>query len=77
MQFAGNVVAHLHCMGHCGRAGNRNGHGIVFFGPKERELVEVVRDAKMQQERMVLEGHMDQVDEEVPNESVKSSFIRK
>ena len=55
--FAGNVVAHLHRTGRCGRAGNRNGRGIEFYGEEEREeLVEVVRDAEFQQERMLLEG---------------------
>jgi superfamily II DNA/RNA helicase len=77
LQFAGNVVAHLHRMGRCGRAGNRNGRGIVFYGPKEQELVEVVQDAETQQERMVLEGDVDEIDEEVPNGSVKSAFSRK
>ena len=47
LQFAGNVVAHLHRMGRCGRAGNRNGRGIVFYGPKERELVEVVQSCRV------------------------------
>jgi len=57
LQFAGNVVAHLHRMGRCGRAGNKDGRGIVFYGGAETELVEVVRAAEMQQERMVLEGN--------------------
>lgn len=84
LQFAGNVVAHLHRMGRCGRAGNRNGRGIVFYGEKERELVEVVRDAESQQERMMLEGDVDDVEEEneseedaVPKGSVKKAFSRK
>lgn len=83
LQFAGNVVAHLHRMGRCGRAGNRNGRGIVFYGAKERELVEVVRDAECQQERMILEGDVDELDEEseseesVPKGSVKNAFSRK
>ena len=83
LQFAGNVVAHLHRMGRCGRAGNRNGRGIVFYGEKERELVEVVRDAEFQQERMMLEGDVDEVEDEVvpedavPKGSVKNAFSRK
>ena len=81
LQFAGNVVAHLHRMGRCGRAGNRNGRGIVFYSHKERELVEVVQAAEEQQERMVLEGDVDEVEvneeEEVPKGSVKSAFSRK
>jgi len=54
LQFALNVVSHLHRMGRCGRAGNRDGRGIVFYGPKERELVEVVREAEEHQSRMTL-----------------------
>jgi len=83
LQFAGNVVAHLHRMGRCGRAGNRNGRGIVFYGAKERELVEVVQDAESQQERMMLEGDVDEIEEEdesedsVPKGSVKNAFSRK
>lgn len=83
LQFAGNVVAHLHRMGRCGRAGNRNGRGIVFYGAKERELVEVVRDAESQQERMMLEGDVDELEQEddpeeaAPKGSVKNAFSRK
>ena len=54
LQFATNVVFHLHRMGRCGRAGNRNGRGIVFYGAKQRELVEVVREAEEHQSRMTL-----------------------
>ena len=56
LQFVGNVVAHLLRMGRCGRAGNRNGRGIVLYSDKEREHVQVVRDAEFQQERMILDG---------------------
>lgn len=82
LQFAGNVVAHLHRMGRCGRAGNRNGRGIVFYSRKERELVEVVREAELQQERMILEGDVEEIDvlddsEVVPKGSVKNAFSRK
>merc|ERR1712194_907574 len=54
LQFALNVVSHGHRMGRCGRAGNRDGRGVVFYGPKERELVEVVREAEEHQSRMTL-----------------------
>jgi superfamily II DNA/RNA helicase len=64
LQFAGNVVAHLHRMGRCGRAGQRTGRGIVFYSSQERELVDVVRDAETQQERMVLEQDVDDLDEQ-------------
>lgn len=57
LQFAGNVVAHLHRMGRCGRAGQRNGRGIVFYDSKQRDLIRVVQDAESQQEQMVLEGN--------------------
>ncbi|EED91614.1 RNA helicase, partial [Thalassiosira pseudonana CCMP1335] len=59
LQFAGNVVSHLHRMGRCGRAGNRDGRGIVYYGPAERELVEVVREAEAQQSRMTLSQDVD------------------
>jgi superfamily II DNA/RNA helicase len=62
LQFAGNVVAHLHRMGRCGRAGQRTGRGIVFYNEQESELVEVVRAAEEQQEKMVLHGDVDDVD---------------
>jgi len=86
LQFAGNVVAHLHRMGRCGRAGNRDGRGVIFYGQSERELVEVVREAEAQQERMTLEG--DVMDEEETGEdgakkkkggggSVRKAFSRK
>ena len=58
LQFCGNVVGHLHRMGRCGRGGNqrRYGRGYVFYGIKERALVETVRAAEQEQERMVLPG---------------------
>mmetsp|Transcript_14279 Transcript_14279/g.29067 ORF Transcript_14279/g.29067 Transcript_14279/m.29067 type:complete len:717 (+) Transcript_14279:104-2254(+) len=84
LQFATNVVAHLHRMGRCGRAGNRDGRGIVFYGPEQRELVEVVRDAEQQQTRMLLSQD---VEEEMGDEDivggktevgkVKKAFSRK
>eukprot|EP00584_Thalassiosira_punctigera_P024734 CAMPEP_0172553630 /NCGR_PEP_ID=MMETSP1067-20121228/51314_1 /TAXON_ID=265564 ORGANISM="Thalassiosira punctigera, Strain Tpunct2005C2" /NCGR_SAMPLE_ID=MMETSP1067 /ASSEMBLY_ACC=CAM_ASM_000444 /LENGTH=696 /DNA_ID=CAMNT_0013341845 /DNA_START=214 /DNA_END=2304 /DNA_ORIENTATION=+ len=54
LQFALNVVSHLHRMGRCGRAGNRDGRGIVFYGKKNCELVEVVKEAEELQSRMTL-----------------------
>ena len=87
LQFAGNVVAHLHRMGRCGRAGNRNGRGIVFYGPTERELVEVVREAEKQQASMTLSQDVeDSLDDEEEEEAeggkkevgkVKAAFSRR
>lgn len=82
LQFAGNVVTHLHRMGRCGRAGNQDGRGVIFYGGVESELVEVVRDAEQQQETMVLKGS-DIDDCEVDDESsdkqgkVQAAFSRK
>ena len=65
LQFAGNVVSHLHRMGRCGRItnstdttttaaavgnGRQGGRGIVFYGTTEAELVNVVREAEDEQE---------------------------
>jgi superfamily II DNA/RNA helicase len=81
LQFAGNVVAHLHRMGRCGRAGKQTGRGIVFYGEKERELVEVVREAEEQQESMVLEGNVIELDEDEDEADqagkVQKAFSRK
>ena len=81
LQFAGNVVAHLHRMGRCGRAGQRTGRGIVFFNDKERELVEVVRAAEEQQETMTLKGNdvleLDDEGNVVKAGTVKNAFSRK
>jgi superfamily II DNA/RNA helicase len=80
LQFAGNVVSHLHRMGRCGRAGKQTGRGIVFFGEKERELVEVVRKAEMQQESMVLEGEVVESEEDGEDDQagkVQKAFSRK
>jgi len=63
LQFALNVVSHLHRMGRCGRAGNRDGRGIIFYGPKERELVGVVREAEEHQSRMTLIQDVDDDDD--------------
>jgi Superfamily II DNA and RNA helicases len=57
LQFAGNVVSHLHRMGRCGRAGKRDGRGVIFYGEVESELVDVVKQAEMEQETMVLKGN--------------------
>lgn len=81
LQFAGNVVAHLHRMGRCGRAGQRTGRGVVFYNEKERELVEVVREAEEQQEKMTLKGQdVLELDEEgnvVKQGTVHNAFSRK
>lgn len=70
LQFAGNVVAHLHRMGRCGRAGERNGRGIIFFNPREKSLVTVVRDAeRQQQENQILRIHGDVMDDDDEEES--------
>ena len=50
LQFALNVVAHLHRMGRCGRAGQRVGRGFVYYDQKEAPLVEAVRRAEQEQE---------------------------
>jgi superfamily II DNA/RNA helicase len=78
LQFSGNVVSHLHRMGRCGRAGQRTGRGIVFYTGAEEQLVKVVREAEEQQERMVLEGDVDdQLDDEEETGTVKKAFSRK
>ena len=82
LQFAGNVVAHLHRMGRCGRAGQKTGRGIVFYDEQtEGSLVKVVQDAESQQERMVLEGsevlEVDPETDEAVAGSVNKAFSRK
>ena len=77
LQFAGNVVAHLHRMGRCGRAGQRNGRGIVFYDSKQRELIEVVREAESMQETMVLEGDVEDPTDEEGSAKVKKAFSRR
>eukprot|EP00543_Licmophora_paradoxa_P003163 CAMPEP_0202457506 /NCGR_PEP_ID=MMETSP1360-20130828/14511_1 /ASSEMBLY_ACC=CAM_ASM_000848 /TAXON_ID=515479 /ORGANISM="Licmophora paradoxa, Strain CCMP2313" /LENGTH=408 /DNA_ID=CAMNT_0049077617 /DNA_START=314 /DNA_END=1540 /DNA_ORIENTATION=- len=77
LQFAGNVVAHLHRMGRCGRAGQRTGRGIIFYDSKQRELIDVVKDAETQQERMVLEGDVAVIEELQEEATVKAAFSRK
>lgn len=83
LQFSGNVVSHLHRMGRCGRAGQQTGRGIVFYEERETELVEVVRDAEAQQEKMMLEGHevddrLDDDDDDADQKGkVQKAFSRK
>ncbi|KAL3904101.1 MAG: hypothetical protein SGILL_010196, partial [Bacillariaceae sp.] len=80
LQFSGNVVSHLHRMGRCGRAGQRTGRGIVFYSEEEAELVEVVKEAEEQQERMDLKQDVDDRDEESDLDEigkVKKAFSRK
>ena len=88
LQFALNVVSHLHRMGRCGRAGNRDGRGIIFYGSNERELVEVVRQAEDQQTRMTLkqdvedesddsELESDGIDSKNEDGKVQKAFSRK
>ena len=82
LQFAGNVVAHLHRMGRCGRAGQKTGRGIVFYDEEtEGALAKVVQEAEAQQERMILEGsevlEYDPEGEQVSAGSVKKAFSRK
>lgn len=80
LQFAGNVVSHLHRMGRCGRAGNRDGRGIIFYGPQEAELVAVVREAEKEQSRMELSQDVEEELEDEDNDSagkVKKAFSRK
>jgi len=85
LQFSGNVVSHLHRMGRCGRAGQRTGRGIVFYDEQEAELVNVVRDAEAQQEKMQLKGQevddrLDDIDDEdaaARKGKVQKAFSRK
>jgi superfamily II DNA/RNA helicase len=79
LQFAGNVVAHLHRMGRCGRAGQRNGRGIIFYPSNQAELTAVVREAESQQERMVLAGDVEEISDDVEGDAttVNAAFSRK
>ena len=77
LQFAGNVVAHLHRMGRCGRAGQRTGRGIVFYDEQESALVQVVREAEEQQEQMVLQGDVEELNLEEDAGKVAKAFSRK
>jgi len=80
LQFALNVVAHLHRMGRCGRAGKRDGRGIIFYNSQEGELVEVIRNAEQEQERMALVQDVDDIEDDEENANrgtVKNAFSRK
>lgn len=60
LQFATNVVIHLHRMGRCSRAGKRIGRGIIFYDPTiEKELVNVIQQAE---ENQMKQKHNDQND---------------
>jgi len=39
LQFAGDVVTHLHRIGRCGRAGKCNGRVVVFYGGKTESIL--------------------------------------
>lgn len=89
LQFATNVVAHLHRMGRCGRAGNRDGRGIIFYSSQEKDLVQVIQTAEQEQERMTLEQDVtdtdlqdddndnDQTIQEQQSGTIKDAFSRK
>lgn len=77
LQFAGNVVSHLHRMGRCGRAGKRDGRGVIFYGGVESELIGVVRQAESDQETMVMKGNDIEDSEESSGGKVKNAFSRK
>eukprot|EP00548_Thalassiothrix_antarctica_P015131 CAMPEP_0194171836 /NCGR_PEP_ID=MMETSP0154-20130528/6396_1 /TAXON_ID=1049557 /ORGANISM="Thalassiothrix antarctica, Strain L6-D1" /LENGTH=495 /DNA_ID=CAMNT_0038884307 /DNA_START=370 /DNA_END=1857 /DNA_ORIENTATION=- len=79
LQFAGNVVAHLHRMGRCGRAGNRNGRGLIFYDSKQKILTDVIREAENSQEEMMLKGNdvIDVALDEDSKANVKAAFSRK
>lgn len=79
LQFAGNVVTHLHRMGRCGRAGKRDGRGVIFYGGSERELVNVVRQAEEEQVTMVLKSNeIEYTDEQSETGGkVQNAFSRK
>lgn len=87
LQFATNVVIHLHRMGRCGRAGNIDGRGIIFYSQQEKELVEVVREAEHHQNNLTLSQDVEEdglddeedMDGEKPHDKakVKKAFSRK
>jgi superfamily II DNA/RNA helicase len=77
LQFAGNVVSHLHRMGRCGRAGNRDGRGVILYGGVESELVEVVRKAEQDQDTLVLQGNDIEDEEVATGGKVQNAFSRK
>lgn len=85
LQFATNVVNHLHRMGRCGRAGIRNGKSIVFHSTwdQEAEVVKVVQAAEESRAVTALEGSDvldddDEDDDEGKNVGkVNNAFSRK
>ncbi|MEM1009960.1 MAG: C-terminal helicase domain-containing protein, partial [Myxococcota bacterium] len=82
LQCARNVVDHLHRMGRCGRAGQQDGRGIIFYDEMQRPLVEVIREAEQRQENFVLEQDVDDdamiVDmQDDFDGNVKAAFSRK
>lgn len=80
LQFSGNVVTHLHRMGRCGRAGKRDGRGIIFYGGTESELVDVVRKAEKEQSTMTIKSNEIDFDDETAPETtgkVQNAFSRK
>ena len=83
LQFATNVVTHLHRMGRCGRAGSRNGKAIIFHSTIEQE-VEVVKVVQSAEKNRIitLEGNdvLDDESEESPTAApgkINSAFSRK
>ncbi|GMH89353.1 hypothetical protein TrVE_jg8056 [Triparma verrucosa] len=72
LQWAGNVVAHLHRIGRVGRGGSK-GNAVVFYGSSEADLVQIIRDAEGQK-RLVVEGDVDGDDEDG---KVNQAFSRK
>jgi len=70
LQFASNVITHLHRMGRCGRIlqTKERGRGIIFYGDYEKDLVDVILDAEEKQEGMVLEKDVIDLDEDDEDE---------
>lgn len=78
LQFALNVVSHLHRMGRAGRAGNVTGRGVIFFNEDgtESALVDVIREAESNQDTMTIEGN-DVDPDAVQQQQVKKAFSRR
>jgi superfamily II DNA/RNA helicase len=77
LQMAGNVVAHLHRMGRCGRGGKK-GVGIVYYGSQERELVSVIRLAEKEQGSLQVEMDVEVDAEEGEGKGkIDAAFSRK
>eukprot|EP00560_Eucampia_antarctica_P009464 CAMPEP_0197829772 /NCGR_PEP_ID=MMETSP1437-20131217/6322_1 /TAXON_ID=49252 ORGANISM="Eucampia antarctica, Strain CCMP1452" /NCGR_SAMPLE_ID=MMETSP1437 /ASSEMBLY_ACC=CAM_ASM_001096 /LENGTH=554 /DNA_ID=CAMNT_0043431731 /DNA_START=345 /DNA_END=2009 /DNA_ORIENTATION=- len=83
LQFATNVVTHLHRMGRCGRAGIRNGKSVVFHSTTEQEaeVVKVVQSAEQNRSITSLQGSdvldEDDDDDESKVGKVNNAFSRK